>query len=178
MEKEKTCQTKEVSCFLSQKDLRRRQIQFNFSHYLKSTRTDFYSDYKTTEMSQRALASFLQVSCSLIPKLESLSPYPRLYNSIEFLEKFAKLQNMPLVDFICLLEGTKIEKRSDFHSKFIEKLFEKISPKDLIVFDELLSKLKKIDESCEIIKAMLVLFSLKKVDRDSFLHLINNFERC
>lgn len=154
--------------------MKRERLQQRFAHYLRSTRLDYHSNLnKGEELSQYGLANILGVSESLIPKLEGRTPYPRVYNSIEFLEQFAKLQGFSLTEFCSVLEDHKLEEKSAFHSELIRKISLKISIKNQMLLDDLLNNTDDLRFINEMFRAMLVIINLPERDRAAVLRILN-----
>jgi transcriptional regulator with XRE-family HTH domain len=122
----------------------RRKIQKKFSHYLRSTRFDFGTG--RDERSQESLAAKLGCSMSLIPKLESAHPYPRLYKSLEFLEQFAKLQGISTTEFVSLLEETGIDCVKDPWHTSLLKIIHGLSIKKKISLRSLFESIEEEEE--------------------------------
>ena len=139
--------------------LKRAKLQEKFSHYLRSTRLD--SNNNELELSQVMLASVLGCAPSLITRLESSYPYPRVYKSVEYLEKFARLQNLSLADFCSILEGSRIEEKSNWHNALFDRLTKLSSFKNLISLQKVL--LKYEDDSEGFNNLLKMMFSISKM---------------
>jgi hypothetical protein len=80
---------------------------------------------------------------------------------VEYLEKFARLQNLSLADFCSILEGSRIEERSNWHNALFDRLTKLSSFKNLISLQKVL--LKYEDDSEGFNNLMKMMFSISKM---------------
>jgi transcriptional regulator with XRE-family HTH domain len=135
------------------------KIQERFAHYLRSYRL-------IKKITQDDLAKKLGLAGSLIPKLESKHPYPRLISSFLYLKSFADLENIRTNEFVSYLEdGLSVSNQQDWAS-MLHRVLSKLRSQNQFEFIETIEKLsenmKKLNELIHAFNA------LAKLEEDDF----------
>ena len=148
-------------------------IQKRLSHYLKAYRVEL--DTNQTEITQEALATILGVSASMVAKLESLTPYPRVHAFFEYFKSFADLEGHSVSEFCSILEGSNMSQKSAFHKELADHIAT-LTVTNQIALSEAFRKKPDAKTLNTSLKAAIVLMNASEADRKNFLYLLKKIE--